>query len=223
METWAGGELVGGLYGVALNGAFFGESMFSTARDASKVALVYLCARLIHGGFSLLDTQFVTEHLKQFGTVEIDRAEFHTLLEKALAHDADFQRAARPTRSPQHVLDIIEQSAATLCPPAGRACEDPLSAARGGGAAHRLGLALALALGRRARAACRPAAGAGAVARGCAQSVSQTSNTGCSTALRPGLSANIQPEKMRFSLPSSSVSSTSTKVVVLGGSVGARV
>ena len=78
----AGGELVGGLYGVALSGAFFGESMFSTARDASKVALVYLCARLIHGGFSLLDTQFVTEHLKQFGTIEIDRAEFHKLLEK---------------------------------------------------------------------------------------------------------------------------------------------
>ena len=74
VETWADGKLVGGLYGVALNGAFFGESMFSTARDASKVALVYLCARLIRGGFSLLDTQFVTEHLRQFGTVEIDRA-----------------------------------------------------------------------------------------------------------------------------------------------------
>ena len=64
VETWQGKELVGGLYGVALGGAFFGESMFSTARDASKVALIYLCARLIHGGFSLLDTQFVTEHLK---------------------------------------------------------------------------------------------------------------------------------------------------------------
>ena len=68
-----------------------------------------------------------------------------------------------------------------------------------------------------------PAARRGAAARGCAQSVSHTSNTGCSTALRPGLSANIQPEKMRFSLPSSCISSTSTKVVVLGGSVGARV
>ena len=119
VETWADGRLVGGLYGVALNGAYFGESMFSTARDASKVALVYLCARLIHGGFSLLDTQFVTEHLKQFGTVEIDRAEFHARLEKALAHDADFH--ALPTdASPQFVLDIIEQSAATLSPPAGR-------------------------------------------------------------------------------------------------------
>jgi leucyl/phenylalanyl-tRNA---protein transferase len=110
IETWAGGHLVGGLYGVALNGAFFGESMFSTARDASKVALVFLCARLIHGRFSLLDTQFVTEHLKQFGTVEIDRAEFHTLLEKALAHEADFH--ALPTdASSTWVLDILGQRA----------------------------------------------------------------------------------------------------------------
>jgi leucyl/phenylalanyl-tRNA--protein transferase len=90
VETWADGKLVGGLYGVALNGAFFGESMFSLARDASKVALVYLCARLVHGGFSLLDTQFVTEHLRQFGTIEIERAEFHTLLEEALAREAHF-------------------------------------------------------------------------------------------------------------------------------------
>src|SRR5262249_42950601 len=86
VETWAAGRLVGGLYGVALNGAFFGESMFSTARDASKVALAYLCARLRYGGFSLLDTQFVTEHLRQFGAIEIDRGEFHARLEKALAH-----------------------------------------------------------------------------------------------------------------------------------------
>jgi leucyl/phenylalanyl-tRNA--protein transferase len=107
VETWHGSQLVGGLYGVALGGAFFGESMFSTARDASKVALVYLCARLIHGGFSLLDTQFVTEHLKQFGTMEIDRAEFHTLLEKSLAHQADFLRLPADA-SPEHVLDLIE-------------------------------------------------------------------------------------------------------------------
>jgi leucyl/phenylalanyl-tRNA---protein transferase len=90
VEAWTCGRLAGGLYGVALNGVFFGESMFSTERDASKVALVYLCARLIRGGFSLLDTQFVTEHLRQFGTVEIERTEFHKLLEKALAHEADF-------------------------------------------------------------------------------------------------------------------------------------
>jgi len=106
VETWLGGELVGGLYGVALNGAFFGESMFSTARDASKVALAYLCARLCFGGFSLLDTQFVTEHLRQFGTIEIDRAEFHTRLERALVHKADF--LALPTdASPEHILAIL--------------------------------------------------------------------------------------------------------------------
>jgi leucyl/phenylalanyl-tRNA--protein transferase len=107
VETWQGGRLVGGLYGVSLEGAFFGESMFSTARDASKVALIYLCARLIHGGFSLLDTQFVTEHLKQFGTMEIDRAEFHSLLEKSLAHPADFSLLPADAR-PQVVLDVIE-------------------------------------------------------------------------------------------------------------------
>ena len=110
VEAWAGGNLVGGLYGVALNGAFFGESMFSTARDASKVALLFLCARLVHGKFSLLDTQFVTDHLKQFGTVEIDRAQFHTLLEKALAHEADFSALPRDV-SPERVLDILQQGA----------------------------------------------------------------------------------------------------------------
>jgi leucyl/phenylalanyl-tRNA--protein transferase len=107
VETWHGSKLVGGLYGVSLGGAFFGESMFSTARDASKVALVYLCARLIDGGFSLLDTQFVTEHLRQFGTMEIDRAEFHKLLERSLAHEADF--LSLPVEaSPDRVLDLIE-------------------------------------------------------------------------------------------------------------------
>jgi leucyl/phenylalanyl-tRNA--protein transferase len=107
VEVWHHGRLAGGLYGVALAGAFFGESMFSTMRDASKVALMYLCARLIHGGFSLLDTQFVTEHLRQFGTVEIDRAEFHTLLEKALTHEADFSSLPDNT-SPVRVLQIIQ-------------------------------------------------------------------------------------------------------------------
>ena len=78
------------------------------------MALVFLCARLLHGGFTLLDTQFVTEHLKQFGTVEIDRAEFHKLLEKALARQADFH--ALPTDvSPQWVLDIVQaQQPATV-------------------------------------------------------------------------------------------------------------
>jgi leucyl/phenylalanyl-tRNA---protein transferase len=108
VETWQDGALVGGLYGVALHGAFFGESMFSTARDASKVALVHLCARLIHGGFTLLDTQFVTEHLRQFGTLEIDRAEFHTLLEKALTHQADFLALPKDA-SPDRILEIVAQ------------------------------------------------------------------------------------------------------------------
>jgi leucyl/phenylalanyl-tRNA--protein transferase len=90
VETWVDGELVGGLYGVALGAAFFGESMFSTMRDASKVALTYLAARLIYGRFTLLDTQFVTEHLRQFGTVEVDRTTFHKLLDPALARTADF-------------------------------------------------------------------------------------------------------------------------------------
>jgi leucyl/phenylalanyl-tRNA--protein transferase len=107
VETWKDGQLVGGLYGVALAGAFFGESMFSTERDASKVALVYLCARLIYGRFTLLDTQFVTEHLRQFGTIEIDRAEFHVLLEKALEAKGDF--LALPTGAvPDQILSIIE-------------------------------------------------------------------------------------------------------------------
>ena len=92
VEVWQGGRLVGGLYGVALHGAFFGESMFSTARDASKVALVHLCARLIGGGFVLLDTQFVTDHLRQFGTVELDKSGFHIELERALKIEADFRR-----------------------------------------------------------------------------------------------------------------------------------
>src|SRR5262245_65721894 len=90
VEAWAEQRLVGGLYGVALNGAFFGESMFSYERDASKVALVYLAARLAYGGFRLLDTQFVTDHLRQFGTIELNREEFHRLLEKALDIEADF-------------------------------------------------------------------------------------------------------------------------------------
>ena len=83
-----GRRLVGGLYGVALAGAFFGESMFSRARDASKIALVHLMARLKAGGFTLLDTQFTNPHLEQFGVLEIDRDDFKTMLENALRQDA---------------------------------------------------------------------------------------------------------------------------------------
>jgi leucyl/phenylalanyl-tRNA--protein transferase len=93
VECWLGGELVGGLYGVALQGAFFGESMFSRERDASKVALIHLVARLVAGGFRLLDAQFMTDHLTQFGAEEISRLEYHRRLGLALSADADFQRA----------------------------------------------------------------------------------------------------------------------------------
>lgn len=84
VEAWRDGELVGGLYGVALGGAFFGESMYSRVTDASKVALAQLVARLRLGGFRLLDTQFVTDHLEQFGAVEISRAQYHRRLSAAI-------------------------------------------------------------------------------------------------------------------------------------------
>lgn len=92
IECRRDGKLVGGLYGVSVGAAFFGESMFSRERDASKVALVHLVARLIKGGFRLLDCQFMTEHLRSFGAIEITREAFRTLLGDAVAHAADFQR-----------------------------------------------------------------------------------------------------------------------------------
>jgi len=90
VEAWRDGAMVGGLYGIALGGAFFGESMFSTERDASKVALAHLAARLRAGGFVLLDAQFLTEHLTQFGAEEISRAEYARRLVPALTVAADF-------------------------------------------------------------------------------------------------------------------------------------
>ena len=90
VESWKNGELVGGLYGASLGGAFFGESMFSTETDASKIALVHLVARLRLGGFSLLDTQFITSHLARFGTIEISRARYHVLLAEAVDQPARF-------------------------------------------------------------------------------------------------------------------------------------
>ena len=107
VEVWNGKNLVGGLYGVALGAAFFGESMFSFERDASKLALVHLIARLIHGGFVLLDTQFVTDHLRQFGTIEVDRDEFHKVLERALAVKGDFLRLPLEA-APVEILAVIE-------------------------------------------------------------------------------------------------------------------
>ena len=86
------GQLVGGLYGVSVGAAFFGESMFSRERDASKVALVHLMARLIKGGFRLLDCQFMTEHLRSFGAIEVPREEFRLKLADAVDRTANFQR-----------------------------------------------------------------------------------------------------------------------------------
>src|SRR5262245_43490020 len=91
VETWREGRLVGGLYGVAIRGLFAGESMFSRERDASKVALVHLVERLRHGGFRLLDTQFIVGgHMLQFGTIEIPRAEYKRRLAQALQVAAVF-------------------------------------------------------------------------------------------------------------------------------------
>jgi leucyl/phenylalanyl-tRNA--protein transferase len=90
VETWQGGALVGGLYGVALGGAFFGESMFHRVTDASKVALTALVERLRLGGFVLLDTQWVTDHLARFGAIEIPRQRYLALLESAMRVRAQF-------------------------------------------------------------------------------------------------------------------------------------
>ena len=113
VECWQDQTLVGGLYGLSIGGAFFGESMFSRAKDASKVALVYLVARLRIAGYRLLDTQFITEHLKQFGAIEISRQDYHDLLGKALSHEADFYRgfsAGEEELVPSGVLQSTTQT-----------------------------------------------------------------------------------------------------------------
>jgi len=97
VESWMDGELIGGLYGVALGGAFFGESMFSRETDASKVALAYLVAGLREGGYALLDTQFVTTHLKRFGAIEISRSDYRRQLEAAIRLPARFPEAIDDT------------------------------------------------------------------------------------------------------------------------------
>jgi len=96
VESRQGGQLVGGLYGVAIGGVFFGESMFSFVRDASKVALVHLVARLRLSSFKLLDTQFVTAHLAQFGAEELAREDYKARLTNALAAPAEFVAAPEP-------------------------------------------------------------------------------------------------------------------------------
>lgn len=96
VETWHNNQLVGGLYGATLGGAFFGESMFSTATDASKVALAHLVARLRLGGYTLLDTQFLTSHLASLGAIEVSRTAYHALLAQAMEVPAQFPLCPDP-------------------------------------------------------------------------------------------------------------------------------
>ncbi|NVO13799.1 MAG: leucyl/phenylalanyl-tRNA--protein transferase [Rhodoplanes sp.] len=120
VEVYDGDTLVGGLYGVSLGCAFFGESMFHRSRDASKVALVHLVARLRAGGFRLLDTQFVTDHLRRFGAVEVSRRAYHKLLAAALVGEADF--AALPVDQPiagARVLELARPATAPAAAPPG--------------------------------------------------------------------------------------------------------
>jgi leucyl/phenylalanyl-tRNA--protein transferase len=111
VEIRRDGALAGGLYGVALGGAFFGESMFSRRRDASKLALVALVARLRAGGFRLLDTQFVTPHLASLGAVEISRGAYHRALEAAVGRPADF-RALPPDAGRRRLLELAAPDSA---------------------------------------------------------------------------------------------------------------
>jgi leucyl/phenylalanyl-tRNA--protein transferase len=110
VEVYDGGTLVGGLYGVSLGGVFFGESMFHRARDASKIALVHLVARLKAGNYRLLDTQFVTDHLKIFGAGEVTRRQYHKLLDVALTGDGRFD--ALPLDAPVAGADALRYALA---------------------------------------------------------------------------------------------------------------
>jgi len=114
VEAWQDGELVGGLYGIHLGGAFFGESMFHRRRDASKISLIYLVARLRAGGFHLLDSQFMTDHLRRFGAIELDRSEYHGALEAALIHDCDYY-SLDISASPETILQLVSQTSKTGC------------------------------------------------------------------------------------------------------------
>jgi leucyl/phenylalanyl-tRNA--protein transferase len=160
VEVWQDGVLTGGLYGVHLGRAFFGESMFSRARDASKIALVYLVARLKYGGFTLLDTQFVTGHLSRFGAIEVSRDEFQRFLEAALGGGLAHGKGA----------------SASWGGSGGGGGGAAAAAAGGAGAAA--GASAGGAAGVADFSALPEGAGAALVL----QLVSQTSNTGCSTA-----------------------------------------
>ncbi|MDF1854875.1 leucyl/phenylalanyl-tRNA--protein transferase [Pseudooceanicola sp.] len=109
LEISAGGQLIGGVYGVTIGAAFFGESMFSRRRDGSKIALVWLVDRLRQAGFTLFDTQFITPHLASLGAIEISRAEYQARLHEALARRADFT-APPPPDNAQSVLQRITQT-----------------------------------------------------------------------------------------------------------------
>jgi leucyl/phenylalanyl-tRNA---protein transferase len=163
VEVWQDGQLTGGLYGVHLGHAFFGESMFSRARDASKIALVYLIARLKYGGFTLLDTQFVTGHLARFGAIEVSREEFQRFLEAALA--GGFAQGSG-------------SGASAAGGPAGGFGAGGASAAAGGISAGGASAASAGGAGAAAFALLPE----GVAPEGVLQLVSQTSKTGCSTA-----------------------------------------
>jgi leucyl/phenylalanyl-tRNA---protein transferase len=163
VEVWQDGQLTGGLYGVHLGRAFFGESMFSRARDASKIALVYLIARLKYGGFTLLDTQFVTGHLARFGAIEVSREEFQRFLEAALA--GGFAQGS-------------SSGASAAGGPAGGFGAGGASAAAGGISAGGASAASAGGAGAAAFALLPE----GVAPEGVLQLVSQTSKTGCSTA-----------------------------------------
>ncbi|MBU3035161.1 leucyl/phenylalanyl-tRNA--protein transferase [Tritonibacter mobilis] len=108
LEVWMDGALVGGVYGVSLGAAFFGESMFSRRRDASKIALAYLMDRLNAGGYTLCDTQFITPHLASLGGEEISRARYRRLLAEALDQSGDFLSPAIP--APQSLLQRRTQT-----------------------------------------------------------------------------------------------------------------
>jgi leucyl/phenylalanyl-tRNA--protein transferase len=108
VEVYDGKELIGGLYGVSLGRTFFGESMFHHARDASKIALVHLVARLRAGRYRLLDTQFVTDHLRTFGAVEVSRPVYHRLLEAALIGEADFGALGRTVAGVTALSNLAE-------------------------------------------------------------------------------------------------------------------
>lgn len=166
VEIWQDGELAGGLYGVHLGRAFFGESMFSRARDASKIALVYLIARLKYGGFTLLDTQFVTGHLSRFGAIEVSRQQFQRLLEAALAGGG----------GAAHGNISISGSSAVAGGVSGSGGGASAASGRGSGVSAGVGSAAAAAGG--AFSLLPEAVPVEAVL----QLVSQTSKTGCSTA-----------------------------------------